>query len=361
MISVIFAVLCALLTAYVVYLRILLKRNTASGKNYVNSKGHNITGQDRYLEYKKFIDTASEVIVDISSSGLNLETSANLIRENIEGVSAAIQQMAAGVQETSASSQEISAAVTEMEDMIMAISSETSVASSISDEIRIRAGDLKQKSINSKDSTEKIYADVRESLIKALEKSSAVSQVYTLTESIMKIAAQTKLLSLNASIEAARAGEQGRGFAVVADEINKLSSQSSDIAINIKKITEDIRLSVSDLTESSKLMLDFIEKNVISEFKNLISVSEQYYIDADNFSNSINKINGRVELLYSTGTNITQAVGELARTAVDEAAGTEEIAATITDILTQSNSVADCASTNARNIDSLAEDIMKLG
>ncbi len=357
MIYILLSVLCALLIAYVVYLSVLIKKSRKLSENHqiVREAGH-----DKYLEYKKFIDTSSEVIVDISSSGQDLETSANLIKENVEGVSAAIQQMAAGIQQTAASSEEISASVSEMEDMIMAISSEISVVSGISDEIRIRAADLKQKSINSKGSTEKVYAEVRESLFEALEKTSTVSHIYSLTNSIMKIASQTKLLSLNASIEAARAGEYGNGFAVVAEEISKLSSQSSEIALNIEKITENIRSSVGDLSDSSKLMLNFIEKNVISEFNNLISISEQYSSDADSFSNSINNINGRVESLYATGTNITQAVSELARTTVDEAAGTEEIAATITEIMEQSNSVAECAYKNARNIEGLAEEILKL-
>lgn len=358
MITIIFATLCALLTAYVIYLRIIIRRTNISDKNHTIA---NEAEQDKYLEYKKVIDTSSEVIVDISSSGINLETSANLIKENVENVSAAIEQMAAGIEQTAASSQEISAAVSEMEDMIMAISSETSVVSSISDEIRDRAADLKQKSIKSKENTEKIYADVKGSLFNALEKSNSVSRIYMLTDSIMKIASQTKLLSLNASIEAARAGEHGSGFAVVAEEISKLSSQSSEIAVNIKNITDDIKLSVSDLSNSSKLMLDFIEGNVISEFNNLITVSEQYYSDADNFSDSINKVNGKVESLYASATNITHGVNELSKTTVDEAAGSEEIAATITDILEQSNSVAECAYTNARNIECLAENILNLG
>lgn len=350
MLNIIPWIVCIALIIYIVYLKKI---------DILKHKKMDIN-IDRNKVYKELIDKINNSIINLSTSGNDLEVHANTIKEDIEAIAGTTEELAAGIEETAASSQEISASVCEMEDMIVTISTETSIAGAIADEIHIRADSLKLQSINSKEESEKVYVNVKDSLINALEQSKTVAQINTLTDKILNIAAQTKLLSLNATIEAARAGEQGKGFGVVANEINKLSKLSSTTASEIKDSVENVKLSIFGLSEKSKIMLEFIEKNIVDEYKILINLSEQYYSDSNKFNNSISNINVLVENLCITGSGISQAVNELAKTTVDEAAGTQEIAMNITNILDKSNSIVNCASINAENIERLAEEILKM-
>lgn len=59
------------------------------------------------------------------------------------------------------------------------------------------------------------------------EVNSLVQDTIKATERLSEIAANTELISINATIEAAHAGDAGRGFSVVANEIKKLSTDSA--------------------------------------------------------------------------------------------------------------------------------------
>ena len=68
------------------------------------------------------------------------------------------------------------------------------------------------------------------------ELGSSIESVTRMTSLIGEIAAQTRMLAINASIEAARAGVHGTGFAVVAQEVRELAVQTSELAEEISRV-----------------------------------------------------------------------------------------------------------------------------
>lgn len=74
------------------------------------------------------------------------------------------------------------------------------------------------------------------------EKAGNITQVVT---TIVKVADQTNLLSVNAAIEAEKAGEYGKGFAVVAVEVRRLADQTAVATYDIEQMVREIQSAVS--------------------------------------------------------------------------------------------------------------------
>ncbi|MBO6809129.1 methyl-accepting chemotaxis protein [Thalassospira sp.] len=91
--------------------------------------------------------------------------------------------------------------------------------------------------------------------------------------SISAIAAQTKMLGLNASIEAARVGEAGKGFAIVAKEVKALAGQSASA-------TEDIARWMSEILDAISKAGNDIEQIAVA-MNNLQNRAEATATQAD--------------------------------------------------------------------------------
>ena len=86
------------------------------------------------------------------------------------------------------------------------------------------------------------------------------SDIARFADQIDTISATTRLLSLNAAVEAARAGAAGRGFSVIANSVRRLSEDTQEASLQIRKASEDITRQLGDTTravrETSALMDD---------------------------------------------------------------------------------------------------------
>lgn len=79
-----------------------------------------------------------------------------------------------------------------------------------------------------------------------------IAKTDEITNSVNKIAMQTKILGLNANIEAARAGEHGKGFAVVANEVQKLSDSSTQFATEISELLKELSNEIQQVNAAAE-------------------------------------------------------------------------------------------------------------
>ena len=85
----------------------------------------------------------------------------------------------------------------------------------------------------------------------ALAMRNMLDNVASIVGELDRIAAMTKLLSLNAMIEASRAAEAGRGFAVVASEVRTLAGQAAHAAAEITQLVESSKVQMARLIAES--------------------------------------------------------------------------------------------------------------
>lgn len=261
----------------------------------------------------------------VSESSEELFATVEDLTESMQEINLATSQINKGVQDLSATSEEISASMVEVDSSVEELSKRAVDGSNYASELKERALEAQHNGQAAYKNTSDVYIEKEEKILKAIEEGKVVDEIKVMADAIANISEQTNLLALNAAIEAARAGEHGRGFSVVAEEVRKLAEQSRETVSTIHHTISKVQNAFLNLSENSQAILSFMEDEVRGGFNFFIKMAEQYYNDADYLNNMSQDLASMTEEINATVEQVTSVINEIANNAQNNAAYASEI------------------------------------
>ncbi|MGO5093856.1 methyl-accepting chemotaxis protein [Clostridium sp. LCP25S3_F10] len=279
--------------------------------------------------YESIKNIISNVLTEMGNSNNvvnNIDENINDLDKRIQESSIATEELSASMEETGASAEEMSATSEEVEKAVENIALKAEEGASSAGKILTKVEELKSNAIESQKNANKVKVNIDKSTKDAIEKSKTIEEINILSEAILEITSQTNLLALNAAIEAARAGESGKGFAVVAEEIRKLAKQSSQTVVRIQDTTKEVLKAVEDLKKNSRNALNFIDSYIVKAHQDTVEVFDSYSRDATYYNDISNDLSVTSEELLASIKNIVEVINNVADASNEGARDTANIA-----------------------------------
>ncbi len=311
---------------------------------------------DMAANMRNLIGQAAEVGAKVSISAEKVSATSEIILKDTKDISCTIDEIEKGVVQQASDTEQSLEQMTGLSNKINQVYDSTYKMEQIANETKeiVGKGIIIVDELNDKSKATADITDIVISEIEALEQQS--HHIEEFVNIIDEIAAQTNLLSLNASIEAARAGDAGKGFAVVALEIRKLADQSMDA---VKKI-QDLVNTIGDRT-----------KNTVVSAKQAESIVKSQTEALDKAVGAFEEINDHVIYLVGNLDNIALGVKEIENAKEDTlgairsisavaqqtAASSEEVSATVTNQVGSVEHLSISAMELAENARRLEEEI----
>lgn len=271
--AVVISVFIAALCGY--YLRRAIMSPIASILNGMHKMGEGILtyriekkGNDEFGSiingFNDMAESLKELVVQTQGSAVHLSSSITELAATSKQQQATVTETAATTTEIGATSKQISATAKEL---LHTVSEAAETAAHTS-----HLAQTSQQSVSNMDDVMRQLSSAAEMVSGKLallsERATGINQVVT---TIMKVADQTNLLSLNAAIEAEKAGEYGKGFTVVANEIRRLADQTAIATYDIEQMVREIQSAVA----AGVMGIDKFSEEVRRGSSDMVDVSEQ--------------------------------------------------------------------------------------
>jgi len=245
--------------------------------------------------------TMDEVVNEVMSS---VQTS----NESVSDMSSLTEELTANMEQMSVNATAINENAVAVKEEVNTIADRSNEINRYSMEMREHAEQMETAARNNMETTGVKVKEILRVLQQAIEDSSSVNQVDSLSGEILNIASQTNLLALNASIEAARAGDAGKGFAVVATEISDLAAASSETANRIQKINAVVTEAVHNLADHSNDLVNYMNENILPEFERFVQSGEEYKRNATYIQETMGEFAKKTDNLQSTIESIAESI-----------------------------------------------------
>lgn len=254
-------------------------------------------------DFKRIEDSITAMILELSSTLMQINIAADQVAAGADQVSAGAQSLAQGATEQASSVEELAASVAE-------VSEKLRHNAATSD----RVSEVAQKT----KSSVLLSNNQMQALMVAMEDiDTQAKEIGKIIKAIEDIAFQTNILALNAAVEAARAGSAGKGFAVVADEVRNLAAKSAQAAKNTTSLIERSVTAVHDGVNLAKsTAADLLE--VVENSNETTHLIEQIAKATNEQSQALDMINTGLE-------QISSVVQTNSATSEESAAASEEL------------------------------------